>query len=756
MDSFAVTEGMIPEHNRHDGRNEEDAKSGKQTEETNKFQRAISAWRGIDLTNTIPKLDSTASEIVAHQRDALVQRKELAQKTKDFRKLDDATKLAEYKGLLKAYQSFIDLLTNQGKVASSAFLQLYSSLSEAPDPYPLLEASVESLVLSEDTVPKLTSEKEHLQKTVDRLTTQLENTEKRLEEERAARRKLEENQEAKIKEIEASWSAVLEEKSNNWAAKEKSLEAKVENQERLLKEIRASYEVSQRLGREDDREGSRNTATAAELELVASDLEKATLRLAEVEARNEQLRLELAQAVSHSQGGQKTSVEDDPAYLRLQSENSSLLRKLDAARFERESERHSWESKLRQAERLSAKIASERDELRAKLEKCADYDDIRRELEVMKSIEFSTGDDEDTGVVTEDVTATAAANGAPVKSKEGTLEQLLLARNKKLSNELTVLRVSHRDLQGQLESLREELSKTKEELQKSQDLSATLENDLLRMQKEAANALPSSAMSVAGTYTSRYHHSSQRRTSPTSSIISGFDQAAASANTMDAIRAGEPVGGGSGILPMVQAQRDRFKKRNAELEEELSKMYNTVKSLRQEVAALQKDNLNLYEKTRYVSAYSRGQAASTSASAYGNKPSSTSVLPSNDTPSFDRYQSAYEAQISPFAAFRGRESVRAYKRMSFPERIIFSITRIVLANRTSRNLFAGYCFALHILVFVMLYVMSTMEMEKHSSASLSSAVGGAAAAAAAGGGGGSGAGAGKLHGDDWQQEAFNH
>jgi len=343
-----------------------------------------------------------------------------------------------------------------------------------------------------------------------------------------------------------------------------------------------------------------------------------------------------------------------------------------------------------------------------------------------------------------------------VKSKEGTLEQLLLARNKKLSNELTVLRVSHRDLQGQLESLREELSKTKEELQKSQDLSATLENDLLRMQKEAANALPSSAMSVAGTYTSRYHHSSQRRTSPTSSIISGFDQAAASANTMDAIRAGEPVGGGSGILPMVQAQRDRFKKRNAELEEELSKMYNTVKSLRQEVAALQKDNLNLYEKTRYVSAYSRGQAASTSASAYGNKPSSTSVLPSNDTPSFDRYQSAYEAQISPFAAFRGRESVRAYKRMSFPERIIFSITRIVLANRTSRNLFAGYCFALHILVFVMLYVMSTMEMEKHSSASLSSAVGGAAAAAAAGGGGGSGAGAGKLHGDDWQQEAFNH
>ncbi len=56
---------------------------------------------GIDLSSTLAKLDSTASDIVAEQRDALVQRKDLAQKTKDFRKLDDASKLGEYKGLLK-------------------------------------------------------------------------------------------------------------------------------------------------------------------------------------------------------------------------------------------------------------------------------------------------------------------------------------------------------------------------------------------------------------------------------------------------------------------------------------------------------------------------------------------------------------------------------------------------------------------------------------------------------------------------------
>ena len=60
------------------------------------------------------------------------------------------------------------------------------------------------------------------------------------------------------------------------------------------------------------------------------------------------------------------------------------------------------------------------------------------------------------------------------------------------------------------------------------------------------------------------------------------------------------MGGGSGILPMITAQRDRFKKRNAQLETELSESHRAVSKLRQEIAALQKDNLQLYEKTRYV------------------------------------------------------------------------------------------------------------------------------------------------------------
>ncbi|KAI9675624.1 MAG: hypothetical protein M1817_000990 [Caeruleum heppii] len=728
----------------------------------NKFQRAISAWRHIDLEHLIPSLDGAASDVVSHQRDSLVQRKDLAQKTKDFRKLDDPAKLGEIKGLLKAYQSFIDLLTNHSKTTSSAFLQLYSSLSEVPDPYPLLEASVDSLVLSEDTLPRLTNENQHLQQAVSKLSSQVDHAEKRLEEERSTRKAVEDKQAAQIKEVEASWVAVVEEKKNNWESKERHLEERVESQERLIKEIKASYEVSQRLGRAEDSSGdaTQGSASAAELEILNSDLERTSLRLAEVEARNEQLRLELAQSASQMHiVPQQQAPEEDPAYLRMRSENSSLLRKLDGARIEKESEKRSWETEKRSLNRETIQLKADRDSLREKVLRWRDYDDLQRELDMLKSIEFATGDeDEDLGGSPNDDAPNGSADAIVAgegNDKAATLEKLLLGRNKKLSSELAIMRVSHQDLQKRLADVEEDTSRTNAELERSRNLAATLENDLLRVQQEASNALPSSARSMAGTYTSRYPQSSygrKGRASPTSSIISGIDPHGAHTSS-DSTSTGEPLGGGSGILPMVTAQRDRFKQRNLQLEEEVTKTHSTVSSLRQEIASLQKDNLDLYEKTRYVSSYNRGKPATASSSSYSAQGlvNPTSInMPSSGGHSggLDRYRSAYEANVSPFAAFRGRESARALKRMSLPERIVFSITRIVLANRTSRNLFALYCVALHVLVLGMLYWFGTIDIEKHASnlGSLGEGALGSAAGAASHG---------DAHHGEWQPEGFD-
>ncbi|PKS11672.1 hypothetical protein jhhlp_001823 [Lomentospora prolificans] len=710
-----------------------------ETTQTNKFQAAISAWRNVDLTNVVTQLDNTASDIAAHQRDSTVQRKELAQKTKDFRKLDDASKLTEIKGLLKSYQTFIDLLTNHSKAVNSVFLQVYTALSDAPDPYPLLELSVDSMLVSEDTLPKLTEENNHLQKNVSKLTAQLEETESRLQAERTARKEFEDNLESKVKEVEESWTAVLEEKKDNWESKEKALEEKVESQERLISEIKASYEVNARLGRNADEDGQQaNNVTAAEVEMLNSDLERTSARLAEVEARNEQLRIDLAQAKSHATTHQ-TSLEDDPGYMRVRSENSSLLRKLDASRVEKEGIKRDLDTKIKTLERESARLKEERDALKSKVQKWSDYDNVKQELEVLKSIEFSTGDDDEPAV---------EADGESTDTAKGdTLEKLLLARNKKLGDELTILRVSHQDLQTRLQDLQEELARANGELEKAQQLNERLENDLSTLQAEAPNAFPSGA-SVAGTYVSRFPGGRKGgRISPTSSIISGLDPRGSPGDNL-------AVGGGSGILPMITAQRDRFKKRNAQLEQELSESHRNVSQLRQEIAALQKDNLNLYEKTRYISTYNRGGGGSTS-SAYAsaaagasNPNPSTIAIGGTGNPgiALDRYRKAYESNISPFAAFRGRESARAYKRMSLPERVVYSVTRMVLATRTSRNLFAAYCVALHVLVFLSLYWMGADDVDKHASNLGQSA---AAAAAAAGAGGAKGA----EPGGEWHEAA---
>lgn len=239
-------------------------------------------------------------------------------------------------------------------------------------------------MLSEDTLPKLTSENEHLQKNISNLTEQLDNTDRQLEQERSARKTLEDSRDAKIKEVELSWKAVMEEKKDNWDAKERSLEERIESQERLLNELKASYEVAQRLGQGDDNENEarQSSASAAELEIVSSDLDRTHQRLAEVEARNEQLRVELAETSSNTQ--RLSSTEEDANTARLRSENSALLRKLDNIRLEKDSETRKRETRIRALEKDAQTSERDREDLRERVKSWRDYNEIKQELEIFK------------------------------------------------------------------------------------------------------------------------------------------------------------------------------------------------------------------------------------------------------------------------------------------------------------------------------------------------------------------------------------
>jgi homeobox protein cut-like len=578
----------------------------------------------------------------------------------------------------------------------------------------------------------MTKDNASLKATVNRLSNQITNLEASLNAKNKELERKEKEKEEEAQRVEEVWRGVLDEKTRNWEGKEKALTEKLEHQETVLKEIKASYEVAQRMGptspgAQDDLLGKER---AAELEIVTRDLERTTLRLAEVEGRNEQLRLELEKASNQETTGQApaAAVEDESTILRLQHESANLLRKVNNAKAELDAQKKESERKTRTLERMIDGLEKDKEALRHKVAKCSDYEDVKRELEILKSIEFSTGDD-DEDVLDFSSPTESAPQTISTPDKKETLEQLLLARNKKLGNELTVLRVSHQDLTTRLQTLQQTLDSATAELNTSRALNARLEDDLLKLQQESHNP-HSSALSVAGTYVSRYQRSSiagGSRPSPTSSIIgSHLDSQAPIPSSSN---------NNAGILPMITAQRDRFKAKNAELEQSFSAAQMTIANLRDEVASLQKDNLQLYEKTRYVSSYT---AAASSGFAAANN--------NNNHGGIDRYRQAYEANISPFEAFRGRESARAYHRMRVPERIIYSFTRVILANRVSRNLFAAYCVLLHLLVGTMLYWSATGAVEGSI---------GMAATAAAVAAGGAGPGGGGGGGSEWKQEGFD-
>ncbi|KAF8426009.1 CASP C terminal-domain-containing protein [Tirmania nivea] len=691
------------------------------TDGSNAFQRAVATWRNVDLTSLQKNLDNTASDIVNSQRDSLVERKELAQKTKEFRKMDEEGRASEWKGLLKSYQLFIDHLTTQKKATETSFLAIYSALSEAPDPYPLLEATIDNLVSSED-VTRLTSENSALRITISRQASQVSHLETRLEEQKREQEKKDKERVEEVSKAEGVLRVVLDEKTRNWEAKEKSFLEKISDLEGLIREVKASYEVAQRMGRHGDfptndgKEGKEDHvgSNLAELEIVSRDLERTNLRLAEVEARNEQLRLELANATVPSADGSQATKEsqqaddedDDPQMLRLQNENWALMKKLDLAKEQVEDDKREWDRKIKTLERSLEEVKGDKAMLKAKLDRWGDYEEVKRELEILKSIEFSTGDEDEDDEMLDFSKSQPDTRTKDTSGGKETLEQLLLARNKKLSNELTVSRVSHQDLTSRLQALQKTLESTSAELNQARQLNARLEDDLYKLQSEIHTTPFSSAMSMAGTrFAPSMSHGRGGRVSPTSSIISGFSPVVGGRGDTLASLRGEPAPAGEGILPMITAQRDRFKQRNSQLEDELAKANSTISSLRQEIATLQKDNLQLYEKTRYISSYSHSRPSADSYVTIGATPGGTtsSSFSQAGTGMHDRYRAAYEANISPFQAFRGRETARAMRRMSIVERAMLGFAKVVLANRLSRNLFAGYCVFLHVLVFTMVY-----------------------------------------------------
>ena len=124
-------------------------------------------------------------------------------------------------------------------------------------------------------------------------------------------------------------------------------------------------------------------ARLQEMDLLTADLERANSRVAEVERRNEKLRAEIEGVRSGSESAEKVrSLENQVAD--LQSEASRLLCSLDLQKDEAAKREEDSRKRLGEANAGQTKAQGEVDHLREKVRQFADYDEIKRELEIMK------------------------------------------------------------------------------------------------------------------------------------------------------------------------------------------------------------------------------------------------------------------------------------------------------------------------------------------------------------------------------------
>ncbi|PWN43345.1 hypothetical protein IE81DRAFT_87548 [Ceraceosorus guamensis] len=639
------------------------------------FSSVLSAWRDISLPSLTSHLAELSPSLVSTQTEALISRKKLAEQTREFRKLEDEAKIEAFKPLLKAYQAEIDALTNRARKAENAFLSVADRLKGAPDPHPWLElileqtASLQDLQTLKSQVETLTAENEQLRSKAS-VVSSLEADRARLSERLAEVEKTSKTRAAEQSAaIQANLSARWEERVSNLTTRESDLSRALEVAQSQLKELRAAH--AEATERRVDASDKSSKVEELEIAMAQEDARRANERSVELERRNDRLREEL-EALRLSRGDEERRADWES---RLQSIRDEAAR-LEAA-LENETKRaeRSVEEERRKSEEKSKALAEkvkEVDGLRRKLDSMADYEEIKRELDIVKYVEFASdeagdaNDEEHADSYEIDPTNAEPAAADSLRAPGAKpLEALLLAKNRKLSDQITTLRVQ----QTKYEAISVELDSSRSELERLKALNRRLEDDLVNVNMSRTSNTaqkPVTANDEGSTSTV------QDKTIPFDASSSAAAQPSAS------------------LLPIITSQRDRFRARNAELEEELRRTFESLSEVRNEVKQLQADNLGLYEKVRYLQAYS-----STTTGQSSHVTPAVASLQRRDEPA-DKYKARYEANVAnPFQAFRGREGLRVLNPF---EKILHQL----LSTRRTRLLFMVYCALLHLLIFSIL------------------------------------------------------
>ncbi|XP_021292314.1 protein CASP [Herrania umbratica] len=635
-------------------------------------------WKEFDLEKEKSVLDEQGLRIAENQENSQKNRRKLAESTRDFKKASAEEKLSLFNSLLKGYQEEVDNLTKRAKFGENAFLNIYQKLYEAPDPYPALASIAEQdLKISE-----LESENRKMKVELEEFRTEamhLKNqqaTIRRLEE---RTRQLEQQMEEKVKEIVEIKQRSLAEENQKTLEVLKDREQSLQDQLRQAKEsvsnMQKLHELAQsqlfelRAQSEEDR-----AAKQSEVNLLMDEVERAQTRLFSLEREKGVLRSQLQSVHEESENKRSNNVDSNTILENSLSAKEKIISELNMelhnieTTLSNEREQHVNEIKKLNSLLNEKEVALE--EMKKELQVRPTtklVDDLHKKVKILQAVGYNSIEAEDW----------ETATSGEEMSK---MESLLLDKNRKMEHELTQLKIKLSEKTSLLETAEVKIVELTEKVNEQQKLIQKLEDDILKgySAKERKGTLfddwdlSESAGNELSENTDQKHISSDQ------------DQ--------------------SSMLKVICNQRDRFRARLRETEEEIRQLKEKIGELTAELEKTNADNVKLYGKIRYVQDYNQEKVISRGSKKYAED------LESGFTSDVEsKYKKIYEDDINPFAAFSKKERDQRYKELGFRDRITLSSGRFLLGNKYARTFAFFYTIGLHILVFTCLYRMSALS-----------------------------------------------
>uniref|UniRef100_A0A8D2QTF8 Protein CASP n=1 Tax=Zosterops lateralis melanops TaxID=1220523 RepID=A0A8D2QTF8_ZOSLA len=594
------------------------------------------------------ELDTTATILANRQDESEQSRKKLIEQSREFKKNTPEDLRKQVAPLLKSFQGEIDALGKRSKEAEAAFLNVYKRLIDVPDPVPALDLG-QQLQLKVQRMHDIETENQKLRETLEEYNKEFAEVKNQEVTIKALKEKIREYEQTLKNQAENIALEKEQKLQNDFAEKERKLQetqmstaSKLEEAEHKVQALQTALEKTRTelfdLKTKYDEETTRAEVAQREAETLREQLSSANKSL--------QLATQIQKAPDVEQAIEvltRSSLEVELAA--KEREIAQLVEDVQRLQGSLTKLRENSSSQISQLEQQLTAKNSTLKQLEEKLKGQADYEEVKKELNILKSMEF----------------APSESSGAQDASKP--LEVLLLEKNRSLQSENATLRITNSDLSVRCAELQLQLTEAVSTLAGQKELVAKLEHDLSTIQALSAVHRPDAEGAAAP----------------------GLEKIPEPIKEATALFYGERREDGNVRMllshPLLSvslsgAQENRM-------------LQHTVHALQSELDNLRADNIKLYEKIKFLQSYpGRGSSR-------------------DDTE--QRYSSQYEERLDPFSSFSRKERQRKYLSLSPWDKATLGMGRLILSNKTARTVAFFYTLFLHCLVFLVLYKTAWSE-----------------------------------------------